>query len=371
MTAPTPSTTTSPPDRSSAPTRPPAPRSRPAPTVDYVVSLGVEPTPTPEPTPAHPAPVAVPDVRGFAAEDAVNQLLDAGLEPGDRTEAFDDDVAAGCGHQHRSRRRRRGRARHDRRLRRVARCRATPIRAVPDRLARRSPPRTPSTSCSTPGSSRVSAPTPSTTRSPPAAVISTDPAAGAEVAPGTDRRLRRVAGRRADADPRADPEPTPHRSRSPTSAGSPPRTPSTRSSTPVSSPVSAPTPSTTRSRPDRSSAPTRRPARRSRPARPSTTSSRWASSRSRSPTSAAFAAEDAVNQLLDAGLEPGERTDAFDNDVAAGAVVSTDPAAGTQVAPGTTVDYVVSLGVEPTPTPDQPRADPCTRRRTRCPRIHA
>ncbi len=65
-----------------------------------------------------------------------------------------------------------------------------------------------------------------------------------------------------------------------------------------------------------------------------------------------MAAEDALNQLIDAGLEAGERTDAFDGDVAAGAIVSTTPEAGTEVAPGTTIDYVVSSGPEPTATPE-------------------
>ena len=152
-------------------------------------------------------PVAVPDVRGVAAEDAVNALLDVGLEPGERSDAFDNEVAAGCRRQHRLRRRHGGRARHH-------------------------------------------------------------------------RRLRRLPRRRADAD--------------------------------------------------------------SEPPAPS-----------RCPTSAACAAEDAVNQLIDAGLEPGERTDAFDNDVAEGAVIGTDPAAGIEVAPGTTVDYVVSLGIDDrSPVPD-------------------
>ncbi len=65
-----------------------------------------------------------------------------------------------------------------------------------------------------------------------------------------------------------------------------------------------------------------------------------------------MAAEDALNQLIDAGLQPGERTDAFDDEVPAGAIVSTTPEAGTEVAPGTTVDYLVSSGPEPTPTPE-------------------
>ena len=61
-----------------------------------------------------------------------------------------------------------------------------------------------------------------------------------------------------------------------------------------------------------------------------------------------------MNALLDLGLQPGQRTEAFNGHVAAGLVIRTDPAAGTEVQPGSAVDYVVSLGVEPTP---DPRAD--------------
>ncbi len=59
-----------------------------------------------------------------------------------------------------------------------------------------------------------------------------------------------------------------------------------------------------------------------------------------------------MNALLDAGLVPGVKTEAFDPAIAAGSVVATDPAAGTEVEPGSPVDYVVSLGIEPTPTPE-------------------
>src|SRR5690606_26330349 len=62
--------------------------------------------------------------------------------------------------------------------------------------------------------------------------------------------------------------------------------------------------------------------------------------------------EDAVNALLDLGLEPGERSEAFDEETLEGDVVSTQPEAGAEVPPGTVVDYVVSLGPEPTPTPE-------------------
>ncbi len=56
---------------------------------------------------------------------------------------------------------------------------------------------------------------------------------------------------------------------------------------------------------------------------------------------------DAVDLLVAADLEPGDRTEGFDPDIAAGAVIGTDPVAGTEVAPGTAIDYVVSKGPEP------------------------
>jgi beta-lactam-binding protein with PASTA domain len=70
------------------------------------------------------------------------------------------------------------------------------------------------------------------------------------------------------------------------------------------------------------------------------------------PDLAGVPADDAVNQLLDVGLEPGDRTDAYDAEVAGGAVIGTSPAAGAEVEPGTSVDYTVSLGVEPVIVPD-------------------
>jgi hypothetical protein len=65
--------------------------------------------------------------------------------------------------------------------------------------------------------------------------------------------------------------------------------------------------------------------------------------------------EDAVNVLLEADLLPGSRTDRTHGSVPAGAVIRTDPRAGTEVERGSTVDYVVSIGagsVEETPTPE-------------------
>jgi polar amino acid transport system substrate-binding protein len=61
---------------------------------------------------------------------------------------------------------------------------------------------------------------------------------------------------------------------------------------------------------------------------------------------------DAVSQLLDAGLAPGARSERFSADIRAGRVTRTDPRAGVVVARDTTVDYTVSRGPLPTPTPN-------------------
>jgi len=60
---------------------------------------------------------------------------------------------------------------------------------------------------------------------------------------------------------------------------------------------------------------------------------------------------DAVSVLLDAGLEAGERIRRFSDAFAAGDVIRTDPRAGTQVAPGSVVDYTLSRGPAPDATP--------------------
>jgi beta-lactam-binding protein with PASTA domain/ABC-type amino acid transport substrate-binding protein len=60
---------------------------------------------------------------------------------------------------------------------------------------------------------------------------------------------------------------------------------------------------------------------------------------------------DAFAVLLDAGLQPGERTRRYSDTVPSGRVIRTDPRAGTVVQRGTTVDYLLSRGPEPTPTP--------------------
>ncbi|MDQ3492288.1 MAG: Stk1 family PASTA domain-containing Ser/Thr kinase, partial [Chloroflexota bacterium] len=58
-----------------------------------------------------------------------------------------------------------------------------------------------------------------------------------------------------------------------------------------------------------------------------------------------------VAALQGADLAPGARREAFDAQVAAGAVIGTDPRAGITVVRGTVVDYTLSLGPEPTPSP--------------------
>jgi eukaryotic-like serine/threonine-protein kinase len=66
---------------------------------------------------------------------------------------------------------------------------------------------------------------------------------------------------------------------------------------------------------------------------------------------------DAVQLLLEAGLVRGNVTQAFDNTIPNGSVVSQNPPPGRTVAKGTPVDYVVSKGAEPTPPP-APTATP-------------
>ena len=60
---------------------------------------------------------------------------------------------------------------------------------------------------------------------------------------------------------------------------------------------------------------------------------------------------DAVAELNDVGLLVGERTHKNNDSVASGAVIKSDPVAGTKVPPGSKVDLVVSKGPAPTPTP--------------------
>jgi beta-lactam-binding protein with PASTA domain len=75
-----------------------------------------------------------------------------------------------------------------------------------------------------------------------------------------------------------------------------------------------------------------------------------------------FTPEDAFNSLIEAGLQAGAQRERFNPRVPAGRVIRTDPPAGTEVARGSTVDYVVSRGprpVEETPAPEPTdRAEP-------------
>ncbi len=64
--------------------------------------------------------------------------------------------------------------------------------------------------------------------------------------------------------------------------------------------------------------------------------------------------DEALAALEAAGLvgTPGEPGEAYSDTVATGDVMSSDPAAGQSVTPGSTVSYVISLGVEPVAVPD-------------------
>ena len=59
----------------------------------------------------------------------------------------------------------------------------------------------------------------------------------------------------------------------------------------------------------------------------------------------------AVQEIVTAGLRPGVKTEAFDPVVPVGLVVTQSPAPGVVVAKGTAVDYTISKGPEPTPSP--------------------
>jgi hypothetical protein len=59
----------------------------------------------------------------------------------------------------------------------------------------------------------------------------------------------------------------------------------------------------------------------------------------------------AVQEIVTAGLTPGIKTEAFDPVVPVGLVVTQSPAPGVVVAKGTQVDYTISKGPEPTPSP--------------------
>ena len=59
----------------------------------------------------------------------------------------------------------------------------------------------------------------------------------------------------------------------------------------------------------------------------------------------------AVQEIVTAGLKPGVKTEAFDAVVPVGLIVTQNPAPGVVVTKGTPVDYTISKGPEPTPSP--------------------
>lgn len=59
----------------------------------------------------------------------------------------------------------------------------------------------------------------------------------------------------------------------------------------------------------------------------------------------------AFDILAQNNLAPGERSESYDSEVPVNLVIRTYPRAGIDVARGTPIDYVVSLGPAPTPTP--------------------
>ena len=60
---------------------------------------------------------------------------------------------------------------------------------------------------------------------------------------------------------------------------------------------------------------------------------------------------DAANALAAVGLKLGTATEAYDPTVAAGAIISQDPAPSVQLSPGGAVNYTISKGPEPSVTP--------------------
>jgi serine/threonine-protein kinase len=67
---------------------------------------------------------------------------------------------------------------------------------------------------------------------------------------------------------------------------------------------------------------------------------------------------DAFAALADAGLVPGTRFDVYSNQVPVDRIVRSDPKAGTDAPPGTSVDYWVSRGPRPTLAPTPSTAQP-------------
>ncbi len=250
------------------------------------------------------------------------------------TEAYGDDHRRGRRHQLRSRRRRRGRAR---------------LRGRPTCVSLGARDRWP---CPISSAARRRCPS---RRSTDAGLVAgdvseaysddhrrgrrhqPDPAADAEVAPGSAVGYVRLARR---------PRPWP----CPISAAPPPM-PSRRSPTPASSWVPSARPTATPSPPATSSARTPPPAPRC------ALGSAVGYVRSLGVETVAVpdlsgAAADAEQTLTDAGLVVGAVTEAFSDTIAAGDVISQDPAAGTDVELGSAVAYVRSLGVQTVAVPD-------------------
>ena len=61
---------------------------------------------------------------------------------------------------------------------------------------------------------------------------------------------------------------------------------------------------------------------------------------------------EALDELDSAGLSAGDATEASDETIVAGNVISSDPAADTEVAPGSAVAYVLSTGPATVAVPD-------------------
>ena len=63
------------------------------------------------------------------------------------------------------------------------------------------------------------------------------------------------------------------------------------------------------------------------------------------------AQQDCIVTLVTSNLKPGTATQTFDPTVPAGDCIGTNPQTGVLVSPGTTIDYSVSQGPQPTPSP--------------------
>lgn len=63
------------------------------------------------------------------------------------------------------------------------------------------------------------------------------------------------------------------------------------------------------------------------------------------------AQQDCIVTIVTSNLKPGTATSTFDPVVPVGDCIDTNPKTGVLVSPGTTIDYTVSLGPQPTPSP--------------------